>query len=76
MIATIEEKLKLNWSPQQISGWLKKQGHELVSHETIYKHILADKKRGGILYKCLRHSEKNPILFRMSAMTSIGKVKN
>ena len=59
---------------QQISGWLKKQMQEQVSHETIYKHILADKKRGGILYKCLRHSEKNPILFRMSAMTSIGKV--
>ena len=58
MIATIEEKLRLNWSPVQISGWLKRRGKEHVSYETIYKHIWADKKRGGFLYKCLRHNGK------------------
>ena len=56
MIAMVEEKLKLNWSPEQISGWLKRQRKGHISHETIYKHIWADKKRGGFLYKCLRHS--------------------
>ena len=54
----IEELLKQDWSPQQISGWLKKQGKSHVSHETIYKHIWADKKRGGTLFKHLRHSGK------------------
>jgi IS30 family transposase len=58
MIAMIEEKLRLNWSPEQISGWLKRQVDEHVSYETIYKHIWADKQQGGILYKCLRHSGK------------------
>ena len=57
LISLIEEKLRLQWSPVQISGWLKKQGSD-VSHETIYKHIWADKYRGGTLYKELRHHGK------------------
>lgn len=58
MIAIIEEKLKMDLSPVQISGWLKRHGKEYVSYETIYKHIWADKKKGGTLYKHLRHSGK------------------
>jgi IS30 family transposase len=58
MIAIIEEKLKLQWSPEQIAGWLKNEGGECVSHETIYQHIWTDKKRGGALYKELRHHGK------------------
>lgn len=58
MIEIIEEKIKQDWSPEQISGWLKKHGHQAISHETIYKHIWADKKKGGTLYKHLRHYGK------------------
>lgn len=59
MTAIIEEKLSLQWSPEQISGWLKKQEYqEAVSHETIYKYVWEDKKSGGLLYKQLRHSGK------------------
>ena len=58
MILVIEEKIKIDWSPEQIAGWLKKQGREHVSYETIYKHVWADKKKGGTLYKHLRHSGK------------------
>jgi len=58
MILVIEEKLKIDWSPEQIAGWLKKQGREYVSYETIYKHVWADKKKGGALYKHLRHNGK------------------
>ena len=40
MVAT---KLKRNWSPKQIAGWLKrtypKQEHKQVSHETIYRSL-------------------------------------
>lgn len=50
LIAIIEEKLKLQWSPVQISGWLKKQ-RRFISHETIYKYIWNDKQAGGLLYK-------------------------
>ena len=58
LISIIEEKIQLDWSPVQISGRLKKQGNEYVSHETIYKHIWADKKEGGFLFRHLRHKGK------------------
>jgi IS30 family transposase len=59
MIAVIESRLKHQWSPEQIAGWLKKQNADAaVSHETIYKHVWQDKKKGGSLYKELRHHGK------------------
>lgn len=59
LTSTIEEKLALQWSPVQISGWLKLQeGIKEVSHETIYRYIWSDKRQGGSLYKELRHSGK------------------
>ena len=58
-IAIIEEQLRLQWSPVQISGSLRKQGDSrAVSHETIYQYIWKDKRKGGSLYKELRHSGK------------------
>ena len=50
-------KLKIGWSPEQVSGRLKREG-AFISHETIYKHIWEDKKNGGFLYKNLRHQGK------------------
>jgi IS30 family transposase len=59
MINIIEEKLRLQWSPEQISGWLgTRELDEVVSHETIYKHVWKDKQQGGCLYKELRHNGK------------------
>jgi transposase, IS30 family len=46
--------LKQNWSPEQISNVLWKKKKLQISHETIYKFILQDKKKGGILYNHLR----------------------
>lgn len=57
LIGIIDRKLKVQWSPVQISGWLRRQGQG-VSHETIYKHVWKDKHQGGILYKELRHHGK------------------
>jgi transposase, IS30 family len=58
-VQTIEAKLrKAQWSPRQISGWLKAQGAVHVSAERIYQHIWADKKKGGTLWRQLRHSGK------------------
>ena len=59
-ISLIEEKLVISqWSPEQISGWMKKKDHvSAVSHETIYQHIWKDKRNGGLLYKELRHRGK------------------
>lgn len=55
---TVTGYLLQEWSPEQISGYLKSAGTERVSHETIYQFILDDKKNGGVLYKQLRHSGK------------------
>ena len=59
MLSLIKEKLKLQWSPVQISGRLKAEGYEnAVSYEAIYQHIWKDKKEGGLLYLNLRHRGK------------------
>ena len=58
LVLIIEERTKLQWSPQQISGRLKIEGVANISHETIYKHIWSDKRKGGSLYKHLRHNGK------------------
>lgn len=42
------------WSPEQITGWLKSQSKAGISHETIYRRILEDKVSGGNLYSHLR----------------------
>lgn len=54
----VKEKLELRWSPVQISGWLKKNNLGSISHESIYKCIWKDKRRGGVRYKYLRHHGK------------------
>jgi transposase, IS30 family len=58
VIDLIQAKLSINWSPEQISGWLKVEQDLFISHERIYQHIWADKLKGGFLYKTLRHSGK------------------
>ena len=55
----IQEKLKKQWSPEQISGWLKNRKNvKNISHETIYKYIWLEKRMEGSLHKELRHGGK------------------
>jgi IS30 family transposase len=54
----IDDKLQQDWSPEQVSGWLKKNTDTEVSHEWIYQHIYKDKRSGGDLYKHLRCQKK------------------
>ena len=59
VIACIKDKLLLQWSPVQISGWMRDDNHPVfVSHERIYQYVWAEKKAGGELYKNLRHRGK------------------
>jgi IS30 family transposase len=50
---TISGKLQLNWSPEQIAGWLKRaypqEEHNQVSHETIYRSLFGQAR--GVLKK-------------------------
>ena len=54
----IGERLQMDWSPEQISGWLKKNQLPSVSPEWIYQYIYADKRAGGTLHKHLRCQKK------------------
>lgn len=57
-LAEVEKRLKKKWSPEQVSAVLKQQGICSISHETIYRHILRDKKAGGKLYTHMRIMSK------------------
>jgi IS30 family transposase len=60
LVRVISQKLQCEWSPEQISGWLKRQYPNdksyHVSHETIYKSLFIQAR--GVLKKelmaCLR----------------------
>ena len=57
LLEVIREKLLLDWSPEQISGWLGRSGIE-ISHESIYLYVWNDKSQGGSLYTHLRRAGK------------------
>ena len=54
----VKEKLRQDWSPEQVSGWLKKRQEIRISHEWIYQYILTEKQAGGDLYTHLRQHGK------------------
>lgn len=54
----VDSLLMQEWSPEQITGWLRRVGRPSVSHEWIYQHILKDKQSGGTLYRYLRCKKK------------------
>lgn len=54
----VERLLRLDWSPEQISGRLKLEKRPTVSHECIYMYIYADKRHGGTLHRHLRSQKK------------------
>ena len=49
---------RLDWSPEQVAGWLRR--HELlaISYETIYLHVWRDKGAGGELWRHMRQAGK------------------
>ena len=54
----VEDKLREDWSPEQISGRLKKHRKPSVSHERIYQHVMEDQAQGGDLHTHLRRAHK------------------
>jgi len=54
--SNVKELITLDYSPEQVSNTLKKQGKNSVSHERIYQSIWEDKKNGGSLYLHLRNN--------------------
>ena len=68
----VAKKLKLNWSPQQIAGWLKREfpgdEHNYVSHETIYRSLFVQAR--GVLKKELQQHLRSQRAIRRSKHAS------
>ena len=56
--ALIDGLICRQWSPEQVSGYLRRQELLAISHETIYRHIWRDKRAGVLLYTNLRGARK------------------
>jgi IS30 family transposase len=73
LIKAISSKLKLNWSPQQIAGWLKREypteDHNQVSHETIYRSLYVQAR--GVLKKELIQYLRTKRIMRRSKHSSL-----
>jgi IS30 family transposase len=71
----IVKKLQLQWSPQQVAGWLKREysGNEeyYVSHETIYKSLFIQSR--GVLKKELLKTLRSKRIMRRSRNSSLKK---
>lgn len=50
--------LKLDWSPEQVAGWLRLSRVFNISHQTIYRYVWYDRYYEGSLYTHLRQSGK------------------
>ena len=75
MITVVESKLRVEWSPEQVSGWLLYDQGLLLSHESIYLHIWKNKQAGGDLYTHLRQQGKK-YNKRRNGKSTRGQIKN
>ena len=68
----VARQLRLNWSPEQIAGWLKRahpgQGAYQVSHETIYRSLFVQAR--GVLKKELQLHLRSKRTIRRSKQAS------
>jgi IS30 family transposase len=72
---TVSWKLQLNWSPEQIAGWLKRtnrgEEHNQVSHETIYRSLFVQAR--GVLKKELMQYLRSKRTIRRSRHASLKR---
>jgi len=54
----VEEHLREDLSPEQVTGYMRLRGEKTVSPERIYRHIYSDYDHGGTLYLHLRLHRK------------------
>lgn len=70
----VEQLLRLDYSPEQISGFLRRHHEFRISYESIYRHLLNDKRHGGQLFKLLRCKGKKQRRKRYGAYDSRGRL--
>ncbi len=63
----VAEKLRLQWAPRQIAGWLKRtyadDENDQVSHETIYKSLFIQ-ARGALKKELIQHLRRTRAMRR------------
>jgi IS30 family transposase len=71
----VARKLKSNWSPEQIAGWLKREHPDeernQVSHETIYRSLFIQTR--GVLKKELQQYLRTQRVIRRSSHSSLKR---
>jgi IS30 family transposase len=72
----VGKKLREDWSPQQISGWLAKQYPDdeamNVSHETIYRTLFVQ-ARGALKKELLAHLRSGRMMRRSRRASAAGQ---
>lgn len=72
----VASKLQLNWSPQQIAGWLKLQYPDdeamQVSHETIYRSLFIQ-ARGVLKAELMKHLRTRRMMRRSKKVSAKGQ---
>jgi IS30 family transposase len=72
----VAEKLKEDWSPQQISGWIKREYPDdeamRVSHETIYRTLFVQ-TRGALKRELLAHLRSRRMMRRSRHASTRGQ---
>lgn len=73
---TVAQKLSLDWSPEQISGWLRRQFSEdaqmRISHETIYRSLFIQ-ARGVLKKELLGHLRSRRMMRRSKHASTEGQ---
>src|ERR1700716_287682 len=80
---TVSIKLRQQWSPEQIAGWLKRihpgEPQNQVSHETIYRSLFIQ-ARGGLKKELLEHLRAKRTIRRSRHASlkrnGLGQIKN
>ncbi len=72
----VAAKLRLNWSPEQISGWLRREYPRdktmQISHETIYRTLFIQ-ARGALKKELIAHLRTRRIMRRSRKSTTAGQ---
>ncbi len=59
-VALVEGRLAEGWSPEQVAGRLRLEGHPVAGRQWIYRHVHAGRRAGGGLWRHLRRRGKRP----------------
>ena len=76
--SSVASKLQLDWSPEQISGWLKAQfaddGSMRISHETIYRSLFLQ-ARGVLKRQLTSHLRSRRVMRRSKKASRKGQAR-